>query len=127
MPGGDRTGPAGLGSKTGRGLGYCSGLDTPGFTKGPMGMSRGGIGFVGYRAYGRGRSMGCRWGQGRNTRRDAFKVPQAQRFFNPIAITPEQKVTMLKQEKEYIETEIKNLKAHSEELSKQITESTKSE
>jgi hypothetical protein len=30
MPFGDRTGPAGLGPRTGRGAGYCSGLDVPG-------------------------------------------------------------------------------------------------
>ncbi len=31
MPKGDRTGPEGKGSRTGRGLGYCSGSDKPGF------------------------------------------------------------------------------------------------
>lgn len=31
MPNGDRTGPQGKGPKTGRGLGYCSGSDKPGF------------------------------------------------------------------------------------------------
>ena len=31
MPGGDRTGPLGLGPRTGRGLGYCSGYNRPGF------------------------------------------------------------------------------------------------
>ncbi|MGE0793627.1 MAG: DUF134 domain-containing protein [Candidatus Woesearchaeota archaeon] len=31
MPGGDKTGPQGKGPKTGRGLGYCSGSDKPGF------------------------------------------------------------------------------------------------
>lgn len=31
MPGGDKTGPEGKGSKTGRGLGKCSGSDKPGF------------------------------------------------------------------------------------------------
>lgn len=35
MPGGDGTGPDGKGSKTGRGLGYCTGHDTPGYTKDP--------------------------------------------------------------------------------------------
>ena len=32
MPGGDRTGPAGLGPMTGRAAGYCAGYATPGFT-----------------------------------------------------------------------------------------------
>ena len=31
MPGGDRTGPMGLGSKTGRGMGFCNGYNNPGF------------------------------------------------------------------------------------------------
>ena len=31
MPYGDRTGPEGRGSRTGRGLGYCSGNNAPGF------------------------------------------------------------------------------------------------
>lgn len=35
MPFGDRTGPAGLGPRTGRGLGFCSGFPVPGFTNRP--------------------------------------------------------------------------------------------
>ena len=48
MPRGDRKGPEGMGSRTGRGLGLCSGYDSPGFTKGRFGdgMRRGrGLGF----------------------------------------------------------------------------------
>ena len=41
MPMGDRTGPAGRGPMTGRGLGYCSGSDTPGYTKSGRGRNRG--------------------------------------------------------------------------------------
>ncbi len=33
MPWGDGTGPLGLGPMTGRGLGYCAGYSTPGWTK----------------------------------------------------------------------------------------------
>lgn len=32
MPRGDRTGPMGMGSKTGRGAGYCNGFAAPGCT-----------------------------------------------------------------------------------------------
>lgn len=35
MPGGDRTGPAGYGPLTGRGLGYCAGYSVPGFMNRP--------------------------------------------------------------------------------------------
>lgn len=54
MPRGDRTGPAGQGSRTGRGLGYCTGYSTPGYTKG---IPRGGGGF----GRGRGRGFGYRY------------------------------------------------------------------
>lgn len=58
MPQGDRTGPMGQGSRTGRAFGLCSGYDTPGYTKG-MGRGMGnGIG------RGSGRGMGN--GRGRN-------------------------------------------------------------
>lgn len=50
MPRGDRTGPAGEGPMTGRQLGYGSGYDSPGYTKGSvMGSGRG--------LFGRGRSF----------------------------------------------------------------------
>jgi len=58
MPAGDRTGPEGAGPRTGRGLGYCSGYSTPGYTKG---VPRGGAGF----GYGRGRGYGFGRGSGR--------------------------------------------------------------
>ncbi|MDD3800944.1 MAG: DUF5320 domain-containing protein [Desulfuromonas sp.] len=50
MPRGDRTGPQGMGSRTGRGLGYCSGSNAPGYASGAgrglagRGMRRGGCG-----------------------------------------------------------------------------------
>ena len=48
MPGGDRTGPMGMGSMTGRGAGYCSGSSVPGYAN-----NAGGRGFFG-RGGGRG-------------------------------------------------------------------------
>lgn len=39
MPRGDGTGPEGMGPMTGRGAGYCTGTDTPGF--GAPGFGRG--------------------------------------------------------------------------------------
>jgi len=56
MPGGDKTGPMGQGSRTGRGMGYCAGFNQPGFMTGfPGGMGLG-------RGMGRGRGMGVRFG-----------------------------------------------------------------
>ncbi len=54
MPGGDRTGPMGMGPMTGRGAGYCAGYPNPGFANGP---GRG-FGFGGGRGWGRGRRHG---------------------------------------------------------------------
>jgi len=53
MPGGDRRGPMGAGSMSGRGAGYCSGSGVPGFMngfvrgcgRGQMGAGRG-LGFA---------------------------------------------------------------------------------
>ena len=43
MPGGDRTGPRGKGPKTGRGLGFCTDNNSPGYTN-PQGRPFGGRG-----------------------------------------------------------------------------------
>lgn len=55
MPGGDRTGPAGMGPMTGRGAGYCTGYDAPGFVSRPSG---------GWFGAGRGRGFGFGRGRG---------------------------------------------------------------
>ena len=70
MPAGDRTGPRSKGPKTGRGLGFCAGHDSPGFTKGPRrGRGRGYRWRHGWRGEkGRGRGWGRGYGQGRQWR-----------------------------------------------------------
>ncbi|MBN2350410.1 MAG: DUF5320 domain-containing protein [Bacteroidales bacterium] len=60
MPQGDRTGPMGQGSRTGRSLGFCSGYDAPGYANGFGGGMNRGFGF------GRGRGRGMGYGRGRN-------------------------------------------------------------
>lgn len=60
MPYGDRTGPWGRGSRTGRGAGFCAGYDIPGYMNDyvpRMGMGRG-------RESGRGFGRGLGRGQG---------------------------------------------------------------
>ena len=44
MPAGDRTGPEGMGPRTGRGAGYCSGYDSPGYMNPAFGRGYGGWG-----------------------------------------------------------------------------------
>jgi len=59
MPAGDRTGPTGAGPMTGKGSGYCSGSDKPGFLGKIFGQGRG----FSWCGFGRGRGQGG--GQGR--------------------------------------------------------------
>jgi hypothetical protein len=66
MPAGDGTGPVGMGPRTGRGAGYCSGFDAPGWANWGPGRrfyGRGGAGMRGGRwgGYGAGRGGGYRW------------------------------------------------------------------
>lgn len=69
MPGGDRTGPRGMGPMTGRAAGYCAGYDVPGYMHpypgGGFGRGRGwGMGRGGRFGWGRGYGFGRGWGAG---------------------------------------------------------------
>ena len=55
MPRGDRTGPMGMGMRSGRGAGYCGGEDCPGYMTAGMGRGRG----RGFRGAGPGRGSGA--------------------------------------------------------------------
>lgn len=73
MPGGDKTGPAGAGPRTGRSLGYCAGYDRPGYAQG--GGFGGGFGRG--RGFGRGMGLGRGFSFGRGYGRAYFEeVPQ---------------------------------------------------
>ena len=126
MPSGDRTGPYGLGAKTGRSLGYCAGYDTPGYMKGP-GMGRG-------RGWGRGRGLGYGRGWGWGYRYPVYSAPIA---YTPVytqytagvvpQISPESQLSMLKQEKDYLESEMNGIKSAIDDISKKITDLEKEE
>ena len=117
MPGGDRTGPAGYGPRTGRGLGYCAGYSTPGYTRG------GGFGRGRGRGWGRGfgRGFGRGWGWGYS---DPYYVPYspAPVYVPTQPITSSDQLSMLKQEKEYLESEMKGMQGAIEDISRRITE-----
>lgn len=111
MPFGDRTGPESLGPRTGRGLGYCSGYNTPGFTKGiprGMGFGRGrgfGRGFGYGRGFGFGRGFGYRWVQ------------------NPVEtetvnLSKDEQIRILEQELKQIDIEKQEIKKKLDELKK---------
>jgi len=71
MPRGDRTGPEGMGSMTGRRSGYCTGSNQPGFMNN---IRRIGRGFSGYFRNGAGRSGAGYYN--RNTNAQAYESPQ---------------------------------------------------
>lgn len=62
MPAGDGSGPEGRGPRSGRGLGYCSGFNMPGYANAMPGR---GMGYGGGRGWGRGVGYGRGWGRGR--------------------------------------------------------------
>lgn len=128
MPGGDRTGPGGMGPMTGRGAGYCAGYAVPGFMnpaggRGYWGGGRGGggwgrrnqfyaTGLTGWQraAYGYGGPVGA--------------VPYAGAGGAPFtqAMAPEQEVEMLKAQAEYFDDALGGIKKRIEELESKAKE-----
>ncbi|MCF7943557.1 MAG: DUF5320 domain-containing protein [Spirochaetia bacterium] len=109
MPRGDRSGPEGMGPRTGRAAGFCSGFGRPGYMN-PAG--RGGLGYrgMGYGRIGYGRGFhnfygrGYRWNTG---------------YFNPeydggFAGEPID-------EKSYLEQELEGTKRQLETLEKRLS------
>ena len=130
MPRGDGTGPGGLGPMTGRALGYCAGYSTPGYTKGPgMGLGRG---RGGGRGWGRGRGLG--YGRGWGYGYPVYGAPMTYTpTYAPYApgvapqISSENQLTMLKREKDYLDSEMKGVKSALDDISKRIAELEKEE
>lgn len=122
MPGGDGTGPGGMGPMTGRAAGYCAGYAVPGFTnpiagRGFWGWGRGGggwgrrnrfyaTGLTGWQraAYGYGAFGGG--------------VPYGVPYVAPFAptVTAEQELEQLKGQAEYFEDALDGIKKRIEEL-----------
>ena len=110
MPGGDGTGPLGLGARTGWGLGYCSGYSIPGSVS-PYGFRSFGFG------RGVGRSFGWRQG-GFGMGRGFWRQPAAGSFgysYYP-SITPKQEADMLKDEAKAMQDEISAIEKRIAEL-----------
>ena len=120
MPGGDRTGPMGFRSMSGRGAGYCAGYTVPGYAN-PVGgrMDMG---------YGRGRGRG--YGRGRGLRRGACygyptyssytAIPPAYPYYGPGY--PYQGTMDSKQELDLLQSEAEDIKAELEAVNKRIDE-----
>ena len=126
MPGGDRTGPAGMGPMTGRAAGYCGGYQAPGFANPVPG---GGFG----RGAGFGRGGG--WGH-RNQfyatgltgwQRGAYGYPAyagAVPYGTPYepAATKQQELDALKGQAEYLEDSLEGINKRIAELEKENKE-----
>jgi hypothetical protein len=124
MPGGDRTGPAGMGPMTGRAAGFCAGYPVPGYMN-PVG----GRGY-----WGRGRGGG--WGR-RNWyyatglpgwQREGYGMPAWGGAVSQFAyggapfapgLTTQQELDGLKGQAEYLEDSLDGIKKRIEELESQ--------
>jgi len=126
MPGGDGTGPGGMGPMTGRAAGFCAGYPVPGYAD-PVG----------------GRGMGMGWGRGRGFGRGhgwgraGYSFPAYGAAVNPYAyggavnpyayggapfapaVTAQQELDGLKGQAEYLEDSLDGIKKRIEELESQ--------
>jgi len=116
MPRGDGSGPDGMGPVTGRGFGYCTGHDHPGYVV-PGGMGRG-------MGWGRGRGWGRGLGRGRGFgwrgRRYGYDVP-ANYQGNPAynRLDPQDEKTYIKEEIGGLTKELETLQKRLDELEKE--------
>ena len=119
MPRGDRTGPDGMGSMTGRGMGFCSGNERPGYTNTGFGRGRGfGRGF-------RGRSFGSRRGFGRGFGPGQGFGFRSVPYYENRPMTKEEEKQMLKEEAKNIEQEQKDLIEELNSIKKRLSEMKK--
>ncbi len=118
MPRGDGTGPAGMGPMTGRAAGYCAGYQVPGYIN-PVG----GRGYWGWgRGGGRGRGFGRGFGWARagygypawGTAGYPYAAPYPAQFAQ--APTPENELAGLKQQAQYFQDALDEIKTRMEQL-----------
>ncbi|MCK4539049.1 MAG: DUF5320 domain-containing protein [Candidatus Krumholzibacteria bacterium] len=126
MPGGDGTGPSGMGPMTGRAAGYCAGNPMPGSINPVYGRGLGyGRGFG--RGLGRGfrggRSWGGYWGDPYGgytypygSAYGAQTVPYALPYGYAARPSPEQETDILKGQAEYLENTLEGIKKRISEL-----------
>ncbi len=135
MPRGNRTGPEGNGPQTGRAMGFCSGSNAPGFTRGYIGRGMGfgrGMG-RGYNQVGPGRGIGG--GRGGGMGRGYSR--QGPGFFGPDQYRTEPdrpsggsrtySEPSPEEEKKYLEDLVKGMETELEDIRKRIGDLTKEE
>jgi len=127
MPGGDRTGPMGMGSMTGRGMGYCSGFQAPGFTNAGFGRCFAGrgrgnrfwartTGQPGWYRAGAGYPAFGRWPA------QTQAVPVQQPAYPFVQPTKEQERQSLEQEKDMLKQELEAIRQDIVSIEKRMAE-----
>ena len=115
MPGGDGTGPLGMGPMTGRAAGFCAGFPVPGFMNPLPGRGRG-------RGFGWGRGRGWGGGLGRGRGRWSGGAPFYGASAPPYGVpyaprpSPQQEMDALKEQAEYFEEGLKDIRNRLAEL-----------
>ena len=122
MPGGDGTGPVGMGPMTGRAAGFCAGYPVPGYAN-PVG----GRGY-----WGRGRGLGRGRGRGFGRARGGYGWPAWGGYANPHAgyptgypavlgtgPHPEHEQAALRQQSQYLQESLDAINKRIEELEKE--------
>jgi len=122
MPGGNGTGPAGMGPMTGRGAGFCAGYAVPGYAN-PVGGRGYGMGFGRGRGMGRGRGFGrgfglCRVGYGAPAWAGVAELYPANASFGPT-VTAEQELEGLKQQAEFLQNSLGQVSERINQLEKE--------
>jgi hypothetical protein len=120
MPGGDRTGPAGLGPMTGRAAGYCAGYGVPGYINPIPGRVRGWFG----------RGMGRGWGRGWGMNYFGGTFPAWGYYGAPASpyspeLSPEEELALLKEDAEVLKQQLKELQGYINTLEKVKAEDKK--
>ncbi len=118
MPGGDGTGPAGMGPMTGRAAGYCAGYPAPGYANRFPGRGFG-PGFGRGMGFGAGRGWRSFWGARRNMY-NAAMAPYDAPFSG--GLTRNEEVDMLKGQADHFEETLSSIKKRISELENQPTE-----
>jgi len=114
MPGGDGTGPGGMGPMTGRAAGYCAGYPVPGFANPIPGR---GYGF----GFGRGMGFGFRGGRGGRWAVPyyGYHVPYAAPY--GAAPTRQKEIESLQGQAEYFENALAEIKKRIAELETEVS------
>jgi hypothetical protein len=116
MPGGDRTGPLGMGPMTGRAAGYCAGYHVPGYMntipgRGFFGRGRG----RGW--FGRGRGRG--WGMGYfSSDFPSWGYYGGPAYPYPQELSSEEEMALLKEDAKVLKEQLKELQGYIDTLEK---------